>query len=267
MLVGYILSGVCLRCSYSLGYLPYFLRNIYIYIYNTSYYHHQIGCINLFHCCHMFPGCVPQVVVPLYVVGFTHIYIYIYMYVYNLGTTGSCFFLLLCNLMMCANNQVHYGLVIVLICLNITLIHYHHYADVSQGFEILTCLPGTFFLSVCLRLSQLSIIFHAIFGAVCIQLTYLSYDDCVFVLYLIIIIKSEVWPICHCLGYGMAWFGMVWFGMVWRGTVRYGTVSYDTRSYIVLYCIVSYLIISYHIIVVRLSKSLTTLTLGSSKIN
>ena len=34
--------------------------------------------------------------------------------------------------------------------------------------------------SVCLRLSQFSqVIFHAIYGAVCIQLTHLSYDDCV----------------------------------------------------------------------------------------
>ena len=79
--------------------------------------------------------------------------------------------LLLCSLTMCANNQMHYDLVIVFICLQITLPHY----DLSEGTELLKCLSCTFCLEC---VSIFSIIFHAIHGAVCIQLTHLSYDDC-----------------------------------------------------------------------------------------
>ena len=44
----------------------------------------------------------------------------------------------------------------------------------------------------------LSTIFHAIYGDMCIQLTNLSYEDFEDTrTYLIIIIKSEVWPICQ----------------------------------------------------------------------
>ena len=54
-----------------------------------------------------------------------------------------------------------------------------------------------------------SIIFHAIYGIVCIQLTHVSYHGCQNTCTcLTIIIKSEVWPICHYLGQGhetMCW--------------------------------------------------------------
>ena len=46
---------------------------------------------------------------------------------------------------MCAINRVHYGPVVVFVCLHITLPHYHHSADVSEGVELLTCLSGTWF--------------------------------------------------------------------------------------------------------------------------
>ena len=65
------------------------------YIYNSSYYHHQIRSINLSHCCHILLGYVPEVIAPSYAVGFTHthtyidryicIYIYIYIYIGRAG--------------------------------------------------------------------------------------------------------------------------------------------------------------------------------------
>ena len=98
-------------------------------------------------------------------------------YIYIPGKLGL-FLLLLCSL-MCAYNQVHYGLMVVLVHLHITLPRYHHYADVS---EIIKHLSGTF-----------SIIFHAIYGVVCTQLTHVSFMIVrICVLYFIIIIKSEV---------------------------------------------------------------------------
>ena len=93
---------------------------------------------------------------------------------------------------------------VVFVCLHTTLPNYHHYADLSEGIELLKCLPGTFCLECVSKIKPiLSIICHAIHGAVRIQLTHFSYDDLrIRVLYFIIIIKSEVWPVCHCLGLG-----------------------------------------------------------------
>ena len=56
----------------------------------------------------------------------------------------------------------------------------------------------------CLRISIISIIFREMYGPMCIKVIHFSYDDCenMCVLYLIIIINSEVRPICHCLGSG-----------------------------------------------------------------
>ena len=78
-----------------------------------------------------------------------------------------------------SNNAVHYGPMVVYGYLHITLRHYQHYADLSKSIELLKCLSDIFCLKCVSKIrSVLPIIFHAIYGAVCIQLTYLSYDDC-----------------------------------------------------------------------------------------
>ena len=66
---------------------------------------------------------------------------------------------------------------VVIVCLHITQPHYHHYADLSESIELLTCFSDTFCLQcLCMIKSILSIIFLAICGAVRIQLTQFSYD-------------------------------------------------------------------------------------------
>ena len=91
----------------------------------------------------------------------------------------SYFSVVVYSLMMCANNRVHYGLVIVYGYLHITLPNCNHYADLSEGIELLKCLSDIFCLECVSKIRVvLSIIFHAIYGAVCIQLTHFSYDDC-----------------------------------------------------------------------------------------
>ena len=106
-------------------------------------------------------------------------------------------FLLSLCLMMCANNQIQYDPLAVFVCLQITLSYHYHYADVSEGTERLKFLYSV--KCVCLRLYRFS------------QLSFMKYMGLyVFnssnplmmivripVLYLIIIIKSEVCPICH----------------------------------------------------------------------
>ena len=67
----------------------------------------------------------------------------VFIPIYKDGDSWVLFLLLLCSPMMCTNNQVHYGLMVVLIHLHITLPHYHHYADISEGIELKKCLPGT----------------------------------------------------------------------------------------------------------------------------
>ena len=49
---------------------------------------------------------------------------------------NPCFVSFITVLMVCANNWVHYGLMVVLVCLHIKLPDYHHYADVSESIEL-----------------------------------------------------------------------------------------------------------------------------------
>ena len=87
--------------------------------------------------------------------------------------------LLLCSLMLGANNQVHYGLMVKFVCLQITLPHHHHYADLSEGIELLKCLSVILNIECVSKIkSILPIIFQVIYVAVRIQLTHFSYVDC-----------------------------------------------------------------------------------------
>ena len=44
--------------------------------------------------------------------------------------------------MVFANDRIHYGLQVVFVCLQITPSYYHHYADSSEGIELIKCLSG-----------------------------------------------------------------------------------------------------------------------------
>ena len=127
---------------------------------------------------------------------------YIY-YIYIRKTAWALFPLLLCSLMMCANNWMHYVPMAVFICLHITLPQYHHYADISECTELLQCLSGIF-CWVCRRLSQFSRLSFMQYMGLWVFSLPITFEMIVRidVFYLIIIIKSEVWPISHCLGLG-----------------------------------------------------------------
>ena len=85
---------------------------------------------------------------------------------------------LVCNF-MCANDKVHYDPMVVFVYFHTTLPHYHHYADLSESIDLLKCLSGKFSLECVSKIkSILPIIFHAICGAVRIQLAHFSYGDC-----------------------------------------------------------------------------------------
>ena len=123
--------------------------------------------INLSQCCHTFLSCVPEVAVLSYAVGFQ----YISRDIWVLSP------LLQCSLMMCANNRVHYRLMVVLVCLRITL-----------PVECVSKIKPIISLSCNIR------------GCVCSAFPFILWWLWKYVyLYLIIITKSQVWPICYNL--------------------------------------------------------------------
>ena len=101
--------------------------------------------------------------------------------------------------LMSANSS---GLQIVLVCLYSTPSHNHHCANLSKDIELSKCLSDIFF--ECVRLSifsQLSIVQYV--GLCVFSLPiYLVMIGSIYILCLIIIIKSEVWTITHCWGLG-----------------------------------------------------------------
>ena len=137
----------------------------------------------------MFRGCVSEVVVPTYAVGSI-------CSPENLGL----FYLLLCSRMMRANNRLHYGPIVIFVCLYIAPPHYHYHSDVSKGMELL--LVRYSLSSVYLELSRFS------------QLSFMQYMSlCVFSLPISLVCDYEnmyalcnyhhqVWNIWHSLRLG-----------------------------------------------------------------
>ena len=83
----------------------------------------------------------------------------------------------MCALILRKNNQIHYDLMVIFVCLHFTLPQYRYYVGVSEDIELLKCLPCTLECMSKIK-SILSIIVHALYGAVCIQFTHVSYDVC-----------------------------------------------------------------------------------------
>ena len=78
--------------------------------------------------------------------------------------------------MVRANDRIHYGPMVVFAYLHFTFPHYYHHADVSEGIDW-TCLVQSVEYVSRIK-SILSIVFHAIYGLVCIWLIRFFYDDC-----------------------------------------------------------------------------------------
>ena len=118
------------------------------------------------------------------------------------GKTGNLFSLLLCSLWWV--QIVGYALQIVLLCLYSTPSHYHHCAKLSEDIELIKCLSRYILSSVWVRLnilSQLSIIQYVGLCVFSLPISLVTIAR-IYILCLIIIIKSEVWTITHCLMLG-----------------------------------------------------------------
>ena len=179
-------------CMCSTG--PFTYRWLKGYIYSSCYYH-QIGSIRLSHCFHIFPwSCAWDV---------CHIIFCHLLYIHS-GKTGNLFSFVLCSLWWVQIVGYGFGLQIVFVCLYITPSHYHHCANFIWRHWTHKMHVRYNLSSVWARLStfsQLSIIQYV---GLCVSSLPISFVmiQRIYILCLIIIIKSEVWTITHCLGLG-----------------------------------------------------------------
>ena len=126
--------------------------------------------------------------------------------VYTFRENREFVFISLVQCIMSANSRIRIGLQIVFLCLYmyITPSHYHHCANFIWGHW--TCkMPDRYDLSnVWVRLSifsQLSIIQYVGLCVCSLPIPFVMIER-IYILCLIIIIKSEVWTSTHCLGLG-----------------------------------------------------------------
>ena len=113
---------------------PFQFRWLKGFIYNSCYYHHHIGSINLTHCCHIFPWlCAWDV----YCIMFCHL-----LHIHS-GKT-EIFFIIILQFMMSSNSRMRLGLQVVFVCMYVTSSHYHHCANLSEDIELMKCLSDTF---------------------------------------------------------------------------------------------------------------------------
>ena len=176
---------------------PFTYRWLKGYIYSSCYYHHQIGSIHLYHYFHIFPWLFAWDV--CYII-FCHL-----LYVHS-GKTRNLFSLVLCSLwwVQIVGYVWRLRLQIVFVCLYITLYHYYHYANFIWRHWTYK-MPVKYNLSsVWVRLSifsQLSIIQYVGLCVFSLPIFFVMIER-IYILCLIIIIKSEVWTITHCSGIG-----------------------------------------------------------------
>ena len=147
---------------------PFEFRWLKEYIHNPSYYHHQIGSIHLSHCCHIFRGCVSEMVVLSYSVIY---------YIYIPGTLGPCFHYWCSVYGICKWSDTLWPVGRVRLFADYTIslsslcrLIWKHW---TTKMLVRYMMP-----SVCLRLRQFSqLSLYSLYGAVCLQLTQFSCDD------------------------------------------------------------------------------------------
>ena len=106
---------------------------------------------------------------------------------------------------MNANSRIRFGLKIVFVYLYITPSHYHHCANLSKDIELMKCLSDIFLSCVWVgqgTFSQLSIIQYVGLCVFNLPISPVMIKRIYILCLIIIIIKSEVWTITHCLGLG-----------------------------------------------------------------
>ena len=112
------------------------------------------------------------------------------------------FFIIIAQFMMSVNSRIRFSLQIVFVCLYIAPSHYHHCANLFEDIELHKTRVTYILSSVWVRLSifaQLSNIQYVGLFIFSLPISLVMIER-IYILYLIIIIKSEVWIIIHYLG-------------------------------------------------------------------
>ena len=158
------------------------------YIKGSCFYHNQIGSIHLSHCFHIFPWlCAWDV---------CYIIFYHLLYIHS-GKTGNLFSLVLCGFWWV--QIVGY----VLACRSYSFVCTLHHLIIiivqtlSEEIELIECLSDMI-CRVWVRLSIFFQLFNIQYVGLCVFGLPISF----MMIERIIIIKSEVWTIAHCLGLG-----------------------------------------------------------------
>ena len=124
--------------------------------------------------------------------------------VYTFQENGELVFISTVQFMMSANSRIRFGLQIACVYLYIAPSHYHHFANFIWRHWSYK-MPVRYDLSsVWVRLSifsQLSIIQYLVLCVFSAPISFVMTEK-IYTLFLVIIIKSEVWTITHCLGLG-----------------------------------------------------------------
>ena len=124
--------------------------------------------------------------------------------VYTFRDNREFVFISIVQFMISANSRIRFGLQIVFVCLYITPSHYHHCANFIWRHWTYKMPVRYNLLSVWVRLSILSQLSIIQYVGLCVFKSPFSFVmiETIYVLCLIIIIKSEVRTITHCLGLG-----------------------------------------------------------------
>ena len=113
-------------------------------------------------------------------------------------------FIIFVLFMMSANSRIHFGLNIVFVYLYITPYHYHHSVNLSEDIEPIKCLADIFCRVCVSEIRHILSVIHYQYLGLCVFGLPISFVviERIYILCLIIINKSEVWTITHCLGLG-----------------------------------------------------------------
>ena len=113
---------------------------------------------------------------------------------YTFRENQNLFFIIIVQFVVSTNIRIRFALQIVLVCLYSTPSHYHHCANLSEGIELINACQIYFVECVSKIRHFLFVIHYTICGAVCFSLPIsLVMIERIYIICLIIIIKSEVW--------------------------------------------------------------------------
>ena len=163
------------------------------------------------------------------------------LFVYAFRENREFVFVSIVQFMMSANSRIRFGLQIVFVCLYNTPSHYHHCANFIWRHWTYK-MPVRYNLSsVWVRLSIFSQLLSIIqYVGLCVFSLPISFVmiERIYILCLIIIIKSEVWTIAHCLGLGhetmvcaVCLSIFLWFVCIPPQEIAYGAVYHPSPAH------------------------------------